>query len=82
MLVVNDFSESVDEASDFAEFVTTELSGELHGASGRYSVFLPDAADEVEKIAYQAYESSVPVPNSQDARDFWVNLKETIAEYF
>ena len=82
MLVVNDFSESADEASDFAEFVTTELSGELHGASGRYSVFLPDAADEVEKIAYQAYESSVPVPNSQDARDFWVNLKETIAEYF
>ncbi len=82
MLVVNDFSESADEASDFAEFVTAELSGELHGTSGRYSVFLPDDADEVEKIAYRAYESSVPAPNSQDARDFWVNLKETIAEYF
>jgi arabinogalactan oligomer/maltooligosaccharide transport system substrate-binding protein len=50
--------------------------------SGHYSVFLSQTADDAEKTAYQAYEDAVLLPDSQDAKDFWVGLKEKIAEYF
>ena len=50
--------------------------------SGHYSVFLSQNADVAEKTAYHAYEDAVLLPDSQDAKDFWVGLKEKIAEYF
>ena len=58
------------------------MSGELHGLGGHYSVKLSEDADEKEQIAYQAYENAIPVPDSQDAKEFWVTLKETISQYF
>ena len=82
MFVVNDFSKNTDQAADFADFVTVRLADRLHDMSGHYSVFLSQTADDVEKTAYQAYEDAVLLPDSQDAKDFWVGLKEKIAEYF
>lgn len=82
MLVVNDFSEKAELASDFAYFVTVTMSDELHAMSGHYSVIQSESPDWVEQVAYQAYEASVLAPNSQDARDFWVKLEETISQYF
>ena len=82
MLVVNEFSEKQNQAADFAKFVTVSMAGELHETSGHYSVFKSRDADMVEQIAYETYEEAVLAPNSQDARDFWVGLKETIAKYF
>ena len=82
MFVVNDFSKKSDQAADLADFVTAQLADSLHDMSGHYSVFLSQNADDAEKIAYQAYEDAVLLPDSQDAKDFWVGLKEKIAEYF
>lgn len=82
MLVVNDFSEEAELASDFAYYVTVTMSDELHAMSGHYSVVPSNSPDWVEQVAYQAYEASVLAPNSQDARDFWVKLEETISQYF
>lgn len=82
MLVVNEFSEKQNQAADFAKFVTVSMAGELHETSGHYSVFKSRDADMVEQTAYETYEEAVLAPNSQDARDFWVGLKETIAKYF
>lgn len=82
MLVVNDFSEKQQQAADFAEFATVELADRLYETSGHYSVFLSEQADMVEQTAYETYEGAVLAPDSQDARDFWVGLKETIATYF
>lgn len=82
LVVVNDFSGKKEKAADFAEYVTLTMSGELHGLGGHYSVKLSEDADEREQIAYQAYENAIPVPNSQDAKEFWVTLKETISQYF
>lgn len=82
MLVVNDFSENQEMSAAFAEFITIDLSEKLHEATGHYSVFLSKNADDIERIAYQSYENSVLVPDSPDAKDFWVTLKETIAQYF
>lgn len=82
MLVVNDFSEEAELASDFAYFVTVTMSDELHAMSGHYSVIPSKSPDWIEQVAYQAYEASVLAPNSQDARDFWVKLEETISQYF
>lgn len=82
LVVVNDFSEKKEKAADFAEYVTLTMSGELHGLGGHYSVKLSEDADEKEQIAYQAYENAIPVPDSQDAKEFWVTLKETISQYF
>ena len=82
MFVVNDFSKNTDQAADFADFVTVRLADRLHDMSGHYSVFLSQTADDAEKTAYQAYEDAVLLPDSQDAKDFWVGLKEKIAEYF
>lgn len=82
LIVVNDFAKNSDAASAFADFVTAELAGKLHDMSGHYSVFLSENADDTEKTAYQAYEDAVLLPDSQDAKDFWVGLKEKIAEYF
>ncbi len=82
MFVVSDFSKNSDKAADFADFVTAQLADSLHDMSGHYSVFLSQNADDAEKIAYQAYEDAVLLPDSQDAKDFWVGLKEKIAEYF
>ena len=76
------FSEKKEKAADFAEYVTLTMSGELHGLGGHYSVKLSEDADEKEQIAYQAYENAIPVPDSQDAKEFWVTLKETISQYF
>ena len=75
-------SEKKEKAADFAEYVTLTMSGELHGLGGHYSVKLSEDADEKEQIAYQAYENAIPVPDSQDAKEFWVTLKETISQYF
>ena len=82
LVVVNDFSEKKEKAADFAEYVTLTMSGELHGLGGHYSVKLSEDADEREQTAYQAYENAIPVPDSQDAKEFWVTLKETISQYF
>lgn len=82
MLVVNDFSKEAELASDFAYFVTVTMSDELHAMSGHYSVIPSQSPSWVEQVAYQAYETSVLAPNSQDARDFWVKLEETISQYF
>lgn len=82
LVVVNDFSEKKEKAADFAEYVTLTMSGELHGLGGHYSVKLSEDADEKEQTAYQAYENAILVPDSQDAKEFWVTLKETISQYF
>lgn len=82
LVVVNEFSEKKEAAADFASFVTVELAGELYEKTGRYSVIPGGAPDMVEKIADDAYLMAVPVPDSQDAKDFWVGLEETISQYF
>lgn len=82
MLIVNDYSENGGKAADFASFVTTTMSDELHPLSGHYSVFPSENPGWVEQVAYDSYESAVLAPDSQDAKDFWVSLEETISKYF
>lgn len=82
LVIVNEFAKDTAGAAEFAEYLTLTMSEELHGMSGHYSVKLSDDANDMEKVAYSAYENSILAPNSQDARDFWVKLKETIAQYF
>lgn len=82
ILVVNDFSENGVQAADFAEFVTVEMAENLHELSGHYSVIPSEYPDAVEAVACQAYERATPVPDSSDAKDFWVKLEETISKYF
>ena len=82
ILVVNDFSEKSAQAADFAEFVTVKMSGKLYELSGHYSVIPSEHPDAAETVACQAYEKAVPVPDSSDAKDFWVKLEETISKYF
>lgn len=82
MLIVNDFSENTEMASDFAYFVTVTMADKLHPLSGHYSVFVSENPGWVEQVAYDAYESAVLAPDSQDANDFWVQLEETISKYF
>lgn len=82
MLVVNDFSEDAGMASDFAYFATVTMADKLHPFSGHYSVFVSENPGWVEQVAYDAYESAVLAPDSQDAKDFWVQLEETISKYF
>lgn len=82
LVVVNDFSEKKEQAADFAQYVTLVMSERLHDMEGKYSVKLQEGADEKEKTAYRAYENSIIVPDSQDAEEFWVTLKETISQYF
>lgn len=82
MLLVNDFSEEGERAADFAYFVTVKMADQLHDLSGHYSVIPSKDPDWVEQVAYDSYESAVSVPDSMDAKDFWVNLEETISKYF
>lgn len=82
MLIVNDFSRQGEMAAGFAEFVTGEMASELYRMSGHFSVIQSEAPEWTEEVAYQAYESAVLLPNSQDAKDFWVHLEETISKYF
>lgn len=82
MLVVNDFSKQSDEAADFAEYVTVTMAGELYDMTGHYSVIQSENPEWTEQVAHAAYESSVLMPDSQDAKDFWVQLEETILKYF
>lgn len=82
LVLVNDFSEKKTEAADFAEYLTLTMSEELHALGGHYSVKLGENADATERMLYEAYENSILVPDSQDAKEFWVTLKETISHYF
>ena len=82
LVLVNDFTDKKKEAADFAEYVTLTMAKELHTLGGYSSVKLSENADEQEKLFYEVYENSVPVPASQDAKEFWVTLKETISQYF
>ena len=82
MLAVNDFSGKQETAANFASYVTGTMSAKLHEMSGHYSVIPSKKPDAIETVANQIYESAVLVPNSQDAKDFWVNLEETISKYF
>ncbi len=83
LVVVNDFSGKKEKATDFAEYVTLTMSGELHGlGGGHYSVKLSEDADEKEQIAYQAYENAIPVPDSQDAKRILGNIKRNNISIF
>jgi arabinogalactan oligomer/maltooligosaccharide transport system substrate-binding protein len=88
MLVVNDFSESADAAADFADFVTVTMAEELYPLTGHYSVIPSsvwtdsEAMSWAESVAFDTYESAVLMPDARDAKDFWVNLEETISKYF
>ena len=81
MFVVNDFSKNTDQAADFADFVTVRLTDRLHDMSGHYSVFLSQTADDAEKplISIRGCRFTAGFPG---CKDFWVGLKEKIAEYF
>lgn len=81
VLVVNGFSEQTEDAQDFAEFVMLAMADDLHGLTGHYSVIPGDAQEWADQVAYESYESAVLVPDSEDARDFWVRLEETIRNY-
>lgn len=82
MLVVNDFSEKQDTAAEFAYFATVTMAKDLYGISGHFSVIPTENQGQEERVAFDAYETAVLVPDSKDARDFWVNLQETILKYF
>lgn len=82
MLVVNDFSTQGDAASDFAEYVTLTMADKLHDMTGHYSVIPSETPDMLENQAHAAYETSVLLPDARDAKDFWVQLRETILKYF
>lgn len=82
MLLVNDFSKNAEEAARFAAFVTQEKAAELYALSGHFSVILSMDAEWIERTAYASYEEAVLAPNSEDAKDFWVNLEELISRYF
>lgn len=82
MLLVNDFSKDQERAADFAYFASVAMADELHRLSGHYSVIPSENPDWVEQVAYDSYESAVAIPDSMDAKDFWVYLEETISKYF
>lgn len=82
LVVVNDFSTKTETASAFAEYLTLTMPEELYALTGHYPVKLSEQADATEKIAYQAYEHAILAPDSQDADEFWVKLKETIVQFF
>lgn len=82
MIVVNDYTKESAAAADFAQFVTVDMSDELHGLSGHYSVIPSETPDTVEQTALDAYEGAVLMPDSKDAKNFWVTLEETILKYF
>lgn len=82
LVIVNDFTQQEEAAADFAYFMTVTMADELHDASGHYSVIPSAEPDWVERVALEAYTSAVPAPDSQDAKRFWVDLKETILKYF
>ena len=54
----------------------------MHGLSGHYSVIPSETPDTVEQTALDAYEGAVLMPDSKDAKNFWVTLEETILKYF
>ena len=82
MIVVNDYTKDSAAAADFAQFVTVGMADELHGLSGHYSVIPSETPDTVEQTALDAYEGAVLMPDSKDAKNFWVTLEETILKYF
>lgn len=82
MLVVNDFSKNQAAAADFAHFVTVTMAEDLYGITGHFSVIPSESQGRAEQVAFAAYETAVLVPDSKDARDFWVNLQEAILKYF
>lgn len=82
MIVVNDYSKNQKVAADFARFVTEDMADELYDMTGHMSVVSQDTGSAAEQVARAAYENSVLAPDSQDAKDFWVKLEETISKYF
>ncbi len=82
LIVVNPFSEKKEIAADFAVFVTSEEARLLKEYAGTYSVFRPQELDTADVLAYESYENAVLAPDSREAKDFWIGLKETIHKYF
>lgn len=82
MLVLNDFSRKEELAADFARFATVELAAELYPSTGHFSVIPSAQPTWVEQTAFDVYANAVLLPDSQDARSFWVNLEETFLKYF
>lgn len=82
MIVVNDYSKNQKVAADFARFVIGDMADELYDMTGHMSVVSQDTGSVAEQVARAAYENSVLAPDSQDAKDFWVKLEETISKYF
>lgn len=82
MLLVNDFTKNEELAADFARFATVELADELYPLTGHFSVIPSDDPNWVERVSLNAYADAVLMPDSQDAKNFWVELEETFLKYF
>lgn len=82
MMIINPYSENREKAALLAEYLTIDMSKELHALTGHYPVKISESPDEKERIVYKAYENAVLAPDSQDAGEFWLTLKETIASFF
>ena len=80
MIVVNDYTEKREAASDFAEYLTLDNYGSVWELTGHYPVQLQPGSDAKARVAYQAYEKAIPAPNSQDAGGFWIHIKDIVTE--
>lgn len=80
MILVNDYSQKKEAASAFAKYLTLDHYEEVWELTGHYPVQLQTTADETAQIAYQAYETAIPAPNTQDAGGFWIYIKGIITE--
>ena len=80
MILVNDYTEKADVASEFAKYITLDNYDRVWELTGHYPVQLQQGADSTANVAYHAYEKAIPAPNSQDAGGFWIHIKEIITE--
>ncbi len=82
MVIVNDFTKEAEEAEKFAVYLTDDMLPALYGATDHYPIRMSEQPDALERTAFSAYEHAVLAPASSDALEFWVALKEKVAEFF
>lgn len=80
-IVVNGFSDSKEDANQFASYLIGEGIASLYEKTGKIPAVGAEACkDEKTAVFYQEYEESVPVPKMMETSNLWVQMEVTFAE--
>ncbi len=75
-VVINGYSEHIEEANEFAKFLTCDFTKDLYERTGKLAAHRMDYTEGSSfSVFAKAYEQSIPMPKMVEVSNFWMQLE-------